>query len=224
MSESQPPILDGGEITNELSFPDFENIEPIIEDPLKLIKDEENGSKLLQRIYEKCPEYRNKLFDKITLEILKLTKNKFFNRLIQVILDENDPIKNEVIYKFLIDELKELAYNDYATCVVQKLIENVDEKHLEEIADKLEANSNFEKFIVDKKVKNINHIFQSLIKRQKKEKNDKICEEIKQNFILFAKNKYGCYIIQALLEKCSEKSYIMFLEKTLENIRRISRG
>ena len=61
-----------------------------------------------------------------------------------------------------------------------------------------------------------------MIKRQKKEKNDKICEEIAQKFILYVKDKYGCYIVHTLLENCSEKSYKMFLEKTLENFKELA--
>ena len=220
---SEIKILDGGEIPNELNLPDFTNIDPVVEDPFNFISSDldEDGSKLLQRIYEKCPEYRDKLFLHFNLRIVELTKNKFFNRFIQVILTENDPVKVEHIYKFLIPYIKKLAYDDFSTCVIQVLIQNVNEKHIEEIAEKLEANSNYEKFIGGKEAKNINHIFQALIKRQKKEKNDKICEELIQKFILYAKDKYGCYIIQALLGNCSEKYYKMILEKTLENIKEL---
>ena len=216
-------IVEGGEIPNELSFPDFVNIDEVIENPFNFISLDEDGSKLLQRIYNKRPDYRDKLFVKFTFRILEFAKHKFFNHFIQIILIENDPLKVETIYKFLIVEIKELAYDDSSTCVVQKLIENVNEKHIEEIAEKLEANSNFEKFIGGENAKNINHIFQALIKRQKKEKNDNICEEIMQKFILYAKDKYGCFIIQALLENCSEKSYKMFLEKALENIKELAK-
>ena len=219
MAENQIQILEGGEIPNELSFPDFVNVEGVIVNPFEFIFLDEDGSKLLQRIYEKCPDYRGNLFLKFIFRILEFTQHKFFNYFIQVILIENDPLKVETIYKFLISDIKVLAYDDSSTCVVQQLIENVNEKHIEEIDEKLEANSNFEKFIGGENAKNINHIFQALIKRQKKEKNDKICEEISQNFILYAKDKYGCFIIEALLENCSEKSYKMFLEKTLENIK-----
>ena len=215
-------ILPGGEIPNELSPADFRNIEQIIEDPFNFISIDEVGSIKLQRIYEKYPEHRDKLFEKIICRILEFTKNKFFNYFIQVILNENDPMKVEIIYKSLIEDIKELAYDDYSAFAVQKLIENVNEIHIEEIAEKLEANSNFEKFIENDKARNINHIFQALIKRQKKEKNDKICEEMSQKFILYMKDKYGYYIVHTLLENCSEKSYKMFLEKTLENFKELA--
>ena len=213
--------LPGYAIPNGLNPVDFGNIEQIIEDPFKFISMDEVGSKTLQRIYEQYPQYRNKLFERITFRILEFTKDKFFNYFITLILNENDPMKVEIIYKSLIADIKELANDNSSTCVIQKLIENVNEKHIEEIAEKLEANSYFEKFIGGIEARNINHIFQALIKRQKKEKNDIICEEINKNFILYVKDRYGCYIIQTLLENCSEKSYKMFLEKTLENIKEL---
>ena len=178
MLDNELLILDAGEIPNELDLPDFTNIEPVVEEPFDFIFLDEDGSKLLQGIYEKCPQYRDQLFIKFSLEILEYTVHKFFNRFIQVILDENDPMKVEHIYKFLILDIKKLAYDDSSTCVIQKVIEHVNEKHIEELAKELEANSNFEKFIGGKEAKNINHIFQALIKRQNKEKNDKIIEEI----------------------------------------------
>ena len=222
MLDNELLILDAGEIPNELDLPDFTNIEPVVEEPFDFIFLDEDGSKLLQGIYEKCPQYRDQLFIKFSLEILEYTVHKFFNRFIQVILDENDPMKVEHIYKFLILDIKKLAYDDSSTCVIQKVIEHVNEKHIEEIAKELEAYSNYEKFIGGKEAKNINHIFQALIKRQNKEKNDKIIEEIYPKFTLYAKDKYGCFIIQALLGNCSEKYYKMILEKTLENFKELA--
>ena len=140
-------ILPGGEMPNELSPANFRNIEQIIEEPFNFISIDEVGSIKLQRIYEKYPEHRDKLFEKIIFRILEFTKNKFFNYFIQVILKENDPMKVEIIYESLIEDIKELAYDDYSAFAVQKLIENVNEIHIEEIAEKLEANSNYGKFI-----------------------------------------------------------------------------
>ena len=56
-----------------------------------------------------------------------------------------------------------------------------------------------------------------MIKRQKEEENDKIFEHI-TNFVKVANDQYGCYIIIAILKKCTDKCYYEILKKCCENI------
>ena len=56
-----------------------------------------------------------------------------------------------------------------------------------------------------------------MINRQKKEANDKIFENI-NNFVKVANDQYGCYIIQAILNNCTDNCYYSILKKSCENI------
>ena len=57
-----------------------------------------------------------------------------------------------------------------------------------------------------------------MIKRQRKEENDKIYEEIKNDLIFLSKNIYGCRVIQELLNNCNEINYYKIFQEIFENI------
>ena len=128
--------------------------------------------------------------------------------------DDKDKEKHEIIYKALINDIKELSSGKYSTHVIQKLIDVVDENYLEEIANKLGVYINMEYFIDNP---NSNRVIQNLINRQKNENNDKIFKSI-NNFSKFANDKYGCYIIIAILKNCTDNCYNAILQKSCENI------
>ena len=177
-------------------------------------------SEKYQNMYVFNKDQRDIIFEQINKDglILKFTQHVYGNLLILKILecndDDKDKEKHEIIYKALINDIKELSSGKYSTHVIQKLIDVVDENYLEEIANKLGVYINMEYFIDNP---NSNHVIQNLINRQKKENNDKIFKSI-NNFSKFANDKYGCYIIIAILKNCTDNCYNAILQKSCENI------
>ena len=177
-------------------------------------------SEKYQNMYVFNKDQRDIIFNQINKDglILKFTQDQNGNLLILKILecndDDKDKEKHEIIYKALINDIKELSSGKYSTHVIQKLIDVVDENYLEEIANKLGVYINMEFFIDNP---NSNRVIQNLINRQKKENNDKIFKSI-NNFSKFANDKYGCYIIIAILKNCTDNCYNAILQKSCQNI------
>ena len=211
----------GGEIENEESIPKY--IDPIKIQDTELTRDILSfcGSEAYQKIYEACKDQRDIMFEQINKEglILKNTQHKSGNFFIKKILDCNDDDKDKekhkIIYKALIEHIKELSSVKESTYIIQKLINDVvEDNDLDEIANKLGVFTDIEYFIDNE---NSNHVIQCLINRQKKEENDKIFENI-NNFVKVANDQYGCYIIQAILNNCTDNCYYSILKKSCENI------
>ena len=224
----------GAKIENEDSIPEYLDSEIINDTEITGALYSFKGSEIWQYIYAKSPDQRDLIFKQINKNknkgkdkdndnknvnlILEYSKNECANYFIRKILECNDDVrdkeKHKIIFEILINDIKELSAGKYSTCVIQKLIERVEEKDLEEIADKLGVYTDIDYFIGNN---NTNHVIQSLIKRQKEEENDKIFEHI-TNFVKVANDQYGCYIIIAILKKCTDKCYYEILKKCCENI------
>ena len=226
----------GPKIENEDSIPEYLDSEIINDTEITGALYSFKGSEIWQYIYACSPDQRDLIFKQINKNkkegkdkdndkdnkkvnlILEYSKNECANYFIRQILecndDDRDKEKHKIIFEILINDIKELSAGKYSTCVIQKLIERVEEKDLEEIANKLGVYTDIDYFIGNK---NTNHVIQSLIKRQKEEENDKIFEHI-TNFVKVANDQYGCYIIIAILKKCTDKCYYEILKKCCENI------
>ena len=220
----------GAKIENEDSIPEYLDSEIINDTEITGALYSFKGSEIWQYIYACSPDQRDLIFKQINKNknkgkdnnnvnlILEYSKNQCANYFIRQILecndDDRDKEKHKIIFEILINDIKELSAGKYSTCVIQKLIERVEEKDLEEIADKLGVYTDIDYFIGNN---NTNHVIQSLIKRQKEEENDKIFEHI-TNFVKVANDQYGCYIIIAILKKCTDKCYYEILKKCCENI------
>ena len=226
----------GPKIENEDSIPEYLDSEIINDTEITGALYSFKGSEIWQYIYACSPDQRDLIFKQINKNknegkdkdndkdnnnvnlILEYSKNQCANYFIRQILecndDDRDKEKHKIIFEILINDIKELSAGKYSTCVIQKLIERVEEKDLEEIANKLGVYTDIDYFIGNN---NTNHVIQSLIKRQKEEENDKIFEHI-TNFVKVANDQYGCYIIIAILKKCTDKCYYEILKKCCENI------
>ena len=126
--------------------------------------------------------------------------------------------KIDIIYNSLKEEIIEISSDLCGTYVVQELIPILDENKIEELSNifvnKLNQCLNFGKLVLNE---NFNHVLQLFIKKQQMEKNSIICDKIIEQFNTFSKNKYGCFIIEALLTNCNNESYEKIYKKTNEN-------
>ena len=220
------PIIQVGALPNQNNIPQFFIEEKIIENPFICLGEKDNlGSVIIQNIYEKSSiDIRNKIFDKIKSEINNMAIHEFHNYFLIKIINENDPNKIDTIYNSLIEDIENISFDSHGTFVVQNLLEKIDENRIDEIAQKLKLDiniANFEELVKkndnesNQKLKNIIHIIQQIIKKRQANKNDEIGKQILASFDFFAKNQYGCYILQALLSNCKDECYDKIYEKTL---------
>ena len=120
-------------------------------------------------------------------------------------IKENDNEKINFIYNSLKDNLFEFSLDLHGTYVIQELLKKLDQNIIEELWDEFYNhcnNQNFEEKAFDQ---NLNHVLQIFIKRNKMNNNDRIYEKIINKFDVYSKDKYGCYIIQALLTNCRDE-------------------
>ena len=186
------------------------------------IKTMEDISSLnLQLKYEKGKESdRIKIFNYLRGKFLKSSIDKFKNYLIKLIIKfegERKSNNSKLKIKIIANELKGsyyfLAKSNYGTCVVQELIENIDEEGLQMIYDELINNKNFEKLIFDK---NGNHVIQKLIKKLNLDDMELLFNYIFKNIIEYCTTKYCCFVVQSFLEKCNS-DIINKIIKEIEN-------
>ena len=163
--------IDGGSKQNEDDIDEYKNKEELLENPLYFLQKDENGSKIIQDLYKKLtPNEKNQIFNKIKSEIKELSKNEFANYFIVVLIEESDKEKIDFIYNALKDDLFEFSLDKHGTYVIQELLNKLDQNIIEELSDKFFSNfnnQNFESLAFDK---NLNHILQIFIKRNRTEK------------------------------------------------------
>ena len=186
----------------------------IIENTL-IFLNSENGSKIIQKIYNDYPLNREEIFNKIYPYILDITKSDKGNYLIQKIIESDVSEQKKIIKIFnkIKAHILELSIHNHGTYIIQKIIEKIKENYLIDISKELEW-----QYIYLIKDKNGNRVIQNLIIKQNKEENDKIYEKIENNLIELSMNKYGCHVIQELLNNCNEITYYKIFQKIFENI------
>ena len=176
---------------------------PNINNKLQTIDD--ISSLNLQNIYEGGTDsQREIIFNDLIGKFLKASIDKYKNYLVKLIIKEEGKKNHKEKIELIANELKGsfflISKSNYGTCVVQTLIENIDEKGIKMIFDELISNENFDKLFYDK---NGNHVLQNLIKKLNKEEIEQLIEKIINNFEEYCTKKYSCFVIQVLLEKCN---------------------
>ena len=200
---------------NEQKFLKDEKSRKQIIDNSHIFSINEEGSRIIHKIYNDYPKDREAIFNKIYPNILDISKSEKGNYLVQIII-ENDKDEQEKIIKIfnkIKGHIKELSLHNNGTYIIQKLIEKIQENYLIDISKELEGH-----YIELIKDKNGNRVIQNLIRKQSKKENDKIYEEIKNDLIEISINKYGCHVIQELLNNCNEITYYKIFQKIFENI------
>ena len=184
----------------------------------KLDKEEDIKSENLQNNYKNGNNaIRQVIFNDLIGKYYEKSLDEYYNYLIGTIIEIEG---NQCYYKIKIiaDELKgnyfKLSEDHYGTYVVQKLIQFLDNDELKIIVDELISNPRFEYLMYDS---NGNHVIQKLIKNLNKEGEDfrNLFSKIYEKIVPYCKNKYSCYIIQELIEKCD----IIFINEIIDKIK-----
>ena len=184
----------------------------------KLNKEEDLKSENLQNNYKNGNNaIRQVIFNDLIGKYYEKSLDEYYNYLIGTIIEIEG---NQCYYKIKIiaDELKgnyfKLSEDHYGTYVVQKLIQFLDNDELKIIVDELISNPRFEYLMYDS---NGNHVIQKLIKNLNKEGEDfrNLFSKIYEKIVPYCKNKYSCYIIQELIEKCD----IIFINEIIDKIK-----
>ena len=136
-------------------------------------------------------------------------------------IEENDNEKINFIYNSLKDDLFEFSLDKHGTYVIQELLNKLDKKIIEELWDKFYNHCNEQNFEEKAFDQNLNHVLQIFIKRNKMNNNDRIYEKIINKFDVYSKDKYGCYIIQALLTNCRDEQYDKIYNETCKKFKEL---
>lgn len=179
---------------------DTTNVNDLLPNLIEFCKDH-SGSRLVQKRYEEgTDEDKEKIFDKLEVEILPLAKDVFGNYVIQKILDFSNASQRKSIIKKMKGKIHELAMHMYGCRVIQKAIDLAD---VDDILDYLEELSDF--IIKSIEDQNGNHVIQKLIERLPRGEHNDILNAIKGRVYDLSIHQYGCRVIQRLFEYCKEE-------------------
>ena len=174
------------------------------------------GNYVIQTIlYFMEKEKVNYIFDSLKDFFFQLSMDQYGCRVLQTLIEIIAEFNDKDKLKFLIDKLKELKeknptnfaklfYDKNGNHVIQKLIEKLDDKEINDIYDEVLREI---KLIYDKYG---SHIVQSLLYKlnelKNEEKKNKIIEQIfTQDFDELCKNKYSNYVLQSIIGKYGVK-------------------
>ena len=172
----------------------------------------------LQKKYNEGNEIiRESIFNALIGKYCQKSTDEYYNYLIQIIIEIEGKrcyYKIKIIAYELQGNYFKLSEDNNGTYVVQKLIQFLDDAELKMITDELISNEKFDHLMFDS---NGNHVIQKLILNINKNGLDfrNLFGKINENIVAFCKNKYSCYIIQVLLDKCDLK----LIKKIIDEIK-----
>lgn len=159
------------------------------------------GCRLYQKRIMSDPIFCNNfLYPTLVPYMLTLINNQFGNYLYQLFIDLLNPINFQHFLSFIDVNFMNIAYAIHGTRVIQKLIEKMNylDENSQRIFELMARNihGNVKKMAIDQ---HANHVLQKFISFSRHFPNDFLYEEISQNFMIIAKTKHGCCVIQKCL-------------------------
>ena len=173
------------------------------------------GNYFFQELFSKMNNDLIQLtIDLINSEFVNIAKNPFGTHCLQKLLNFINNSEMEIsILKAIKYKEKEMAFDDYATYVLQKIILIIPDKKRKRLnnliienAKELSLNSN-SVFILKKFIATIT------IEENKK----KLINMIKNNFLIISQNPFGNYVIQYLFETWPMKDCDLLINEIFEN-------
>lgn len=172
-------------------------------------KDQE-GSRLIQNKIEVASEEELAwFFDQIEDSLFDLSTNLFGNYVVQKIIPQLNQMQKECVLEEFSDKIYGLSVHPYGCRVIQKIMETMDciEYIMKEIKDHVFG------LIEDQ---NGNHVIQKYIEKSK----DKslIIQAFEKNSVYLSTHRYGCRVIQRLLEFCDKENVKRILNILITNL------
>ncbi|KAF9763950.1 Pumilio like protein 2 [Nosema granulosis] len=172
-------------------------------------KDQE-GSRLIQNKIEVATEEELAwFFDQIEESLFDLSTNLFGNYVVQKIIPQLSHPQKECVLEEFSDKIYGLSIHPYGCRVIQKIMESI------ECIDyiKKEIKDHVFGLIEDQ---NGNHVIQKYIEKSK----DKslIIQAFEKNSVYLSTHRYGCRVIQRLLEFCEQQDVKRILSILISNL------
>ena len=175
---------------------------------------EQNGCRLIQKRIENEPELGNDIFDSLEKDLLTLSCGSFGNYLLQKLLTVIDFERISRFVDIVTPFFVKVSVSPHGTRVIQKLLDII--KSDINLVNKITMaiNNNLLEISMDA---NSNHIIQKYITVIPFPLNVPIYENIMNNFLLIAKDKYGCCMMQKCIECGTNEQKRRLIVLSLQN-------
>ena len=158
---------------------------------------DQNGCRYLQKMLDSEPKMGNEVFDSLEKDLLTLSCGSFGNYLIQKLLSVIDISRINRFVDIILPFFVQISVSAHGTRVIQKLIDSIQNNCDLILKLNLVISQKLLELTTDP---NSNHVIQKYVSVIKYPLNSPIYETITKNFLIIAKNKYGCCMMQRSIE------------------------
>lgn len=176
---------------------------------------EQAGCRMLQKHIEESSEFANfVLYPQIKSHIVEISLDQFGNYLVQKLLEKLIPDHIHELSKIMIGSFKIIASSQFGTRVMQKLIEYIEINESRQLmihalnADLVELANHSQ----------ANHVVSKILTKFPPEDIAPLNEIFIENLETIVKDKYGCCVIQKLIERSHEHIRRLIIENLLSNV------
>uniref|UniRef100_A0A1I7V1I0 PUM-HD domain-containing protein n=1 Tax=Caenorhabditis tropicalis TaxID=1561998 RepID=A0A1I7V1I0_9PELO len=175
---------------------------------------DKSGCHFLQSNYygENTQNVDPQLRERISREVLgnrdvflTLCKNIFGNFFLQRVIEYSNPVEQETIKRHLVSDMDALCLDKSACRVVQTALETLESRYTDAIVGAIPRKNRLQAICTDQ---NANHVIQKIVKTMPLSKWDflvtYLCKNGHDNMLTICQDKYGCRVVQTIVEVLSE--------------------
>jgi len=173
---------------------------------------EQYGCRRIQKILEESPSAgSNVYFPQIKRNLKEIITNQFGNYLLQKLIPTLQPQDISDFIYLISPDIKNLCNNQFGTRVIQKLIDELSNQDL-----KYQFIGSFPQNVILSIILNAqgNHVMSKLLTKLKGEELNHFHTTFLNNTEEITKDKFGCCVVQKMIESCSPN----FRESLISNI------
>ena len=177
---------------------------------------EQAGCRKIQKMLEDAPELGSKiLYGKLKPGLNEIMLDQFGNYLIQKLLETLSLDQITETVNLVCQDIKFLSNNQYGTRVLQKLIDYLESK---ENRDKFISYFNSEILLSIILNNQGNHVISKLISKYPPDELVPFHNTFETNIEQITKDKFGCCVIQKMIEKCKSEFREVLIKKLMTNV------
>ncbi|ULU06460.1 hypothetical protein L3Y34_018368 [Caenorhabditis briggsae] len=138
---------------------------------------------------------------------LTICKNIFGNFFLQRVIEYSTPLEQETIKKYIVSDITALCLDKSACRVVQTALEKLEPRFADAIVAAIPRKNRLMSICTDQ---NANHVIQKIIKKMPLKKWEflviYLCKQEHDNLLDICQDKYGCRVVQTIVEVLSEEA------------------
>ncbi|CAL2031023.1 unnamed protein product [Caenorhabditis brenneri] len=179
---------------------------------------DKSGCHFLQSNYygENTQKVDPQVREKISREVLgnrevflTICKNIFGNFFLQRVIEYSNPVEQEIIKRYIISDITALCLDKSACRVVQTALEKLEPRYTDAIVGAIPRKNRLMAICTDQ---NANHVIQKVIKKMPLAKWEflitYLCKNDHDNMLDICQDKYGCRVVQTIVEVLSVEHII----------------